>query len=296
MKPVDLSDRPGDRVPAGGARRPVAAADRGPCAARARRVSVAGLLLGSPLSAGLLTASALLVGALTAAALSGCEPTPDEGGAGAAGGGQAPGVSLAVPVPAAGRVYARLDPPAVVTESDDWDLAFEGYDVFTHGGVTAPGAGAGFGPHDQATFTAGADPSPFYTADRAGGAFTGWYAYEGSPAHVLWSRYHTYGVSAGEQRWKVQVLGYYGELGGAPVTALYRLRFAELNADGTTGETRDLGSLDATAGGGAAPADRPSACLDLAAGQVLALTPAEAAASTAWHLCLRRDAITVNGE
>src|SRR5262245_48704882 len=61
------------------------------------------------------------------------------------------GDTLAVKVPASGRAYVKLDHLSVVTPADpatsvDWDLAFEGTDVFTNSGPSGPGEGGGFGP------------------------------------------------------------------------------------------------------------------------------------------------------
>lgn len=209
------------------------------------------------------------------------------------------GAELRVPVAEAGRVFVKLGAPAVVTmqgdpkASGDWDLAFEGYDVFTNGGVSGGGRGGAFGPLDAVTFLDDKAPNvPFVTADRAGGAFLEWYAYDGS-THALYTRYHVYGVREGTRTWKVQVLGYYGERDGAVVPALYRVRWAEVRADGL-GPTQEATGLDGTAGGAKAPATEPSECLDLDGARTM-LTPAAAAASTAWHLCFRRAAISVNG-
>ncbi len=272
------------------------------------RIPLAGLLMSSAASAMVLAGGAALVGALTAVVLTGCEDAPAANGSGGAGpggssaaaagsggSGQIGGEELLVDV-STGRVQVKLAPPSVVASGDDWDLAFEGLDVFTNSGPSGPGAGSGFGPLDPGVFEAGTDPGvPFTTPDRAGGAFLDWYLYEGAPAHVLWSRYHVHAVGKGERRWKVQLLGYYGNLDGEPVAGLYRLRYAELTADGV-GPTREIASIDATAGGVGGPATAPSACLDLASGTVTALAPTEAATRTDWDLCMRRDVVTVNGE
>src|SRR6185436_9309533 len=62
------------------------------------------------------------------------------------------------------------------------------------------------------------------------------------------------------------------------------------------GPATQLAAVDATAGGSGAPETEPSACLNLDTGVQLPLTPAEAAASTDWHLCFRRALVSVNGE
>ena len=206
---------------------------------------------------------------------------------------------LDVPVPASGRVYVSLAKPAVVVPSGDpkssaeWDLAFEGYGVYTNSGVSGAGQGGAFGPLDLTSFLGSTAPSvPFITADKAGGAFLDWYAYDGS-AHALYSRFHVYGVKNGARLWKVQILTYYGVVNNAPTSALYQVRYAELSAG--VGATQQL-NIDGTAGGLAGTGSAPSGCLDLASGSVSMLTVSAAQTSSAWDLCFRRDAIGVNGE
>jgi len=223
----------------------------------------------------------------------------------AAGGGRAAifesGAMLRVAVPETGRVFIRLSTASIVTFADDaktsvdWDLALEGFDVFTNGGVSGAGEGAAFGPLDALEFLGDVAPEvPFLTEDKTGGAFLDWYAYD-STSHALFSRYHVFGVQDGDRRWKVQVIGYCGERDGAVISALYRLRYAEVSP-GRAGTMRELAGVDGTAGGAAAPRTAPSECLDLGTDTRTMLTPDEAQQSSAWHLCFRRASIMVNGE
>ena len=208
------------------------------------------------------------------------------------------GTALDVEVDATAKTYVRLDPPSIVAAdraaSSDWDLAFTGYNVYTNSGPSGPGAGAAFGPLDASTFLLDEAPTglPFLAADKTGGAFLGWYFYDGN-THYLWSRLHTFGVKDGERLWKVQVVTYYGERNGGPVSALYKVRYAELT-DAGVGPVQSL-LLDGTAGGTSAPPTAKSGCVDLGTGEQSSLTITEAAASSAWHLCARRDTISVNG-
>lgn len=212
------------------------------------------------------------------------------------------GAEVRVPVPDDGRVFVNLTSASVVTVDGDpaasraWDLAFEGFDVFTNSGASGQGSGGVFGPLDAMVFATGELPDvPFYFADKPGGAFLDWYAYDGT-AHALYSRFHVYGVREEDRLFKVQVLGYYGERDGAPNPALYKIRYAELAADGSTLETRELENLDATAGGTSGSDDVAAECVELKSGQRTMLTVAEARASKAWSLCFRRDRVSVNGE
>lgn len=196
--------------------------------------------------------------------------------------------------------FVELSAPAVVEVQDEgraslaWDLALRGREVFTNGGISGPGNGAGFGPLTAPTFLSDTAPDvPILLKDRAGGAFVDWYDY-GGEEHQLFSRYHVYGLRDGERYFKVQILSYYGERLGAPLSALYRVRYAEVLA-GEAGETQEIGGIDATAGNDAADDSQSSACLNLDTQRVSALTPAQAADHDDWHLCFRREAIAVNG-
>lgn len=239
----------------------------------------------------------LLIGLLAALATAACDDSaaskPDAGTTppdGAAASFDS-GTELKIPVGETGRTYIKLSPPSIATEAD-WDLAFEGFDVFTNSGASGTGKAAAFGPLDAVTFLGDTSPQvPFLTEDKTGGAFLDWYSYEGE-SHALWSRYHVYGVRDGERTFKVQVLGYYGQRDGAAISALYKVRYAEIGG-GAAEQTIDL---DGTAGGTAAPDSSPSECLDLGTGARTMLTPDAARASSAWHLCFRRSSISVNGE
>jgi hypothetical protein len=211
------------------------------------------------------------------------------------------GIEICVEVPEQGRAFVDLDaaravaPPGDGRGSTEWDLAFSGWDVFTNSGPSGDGNGGAFGPLDDLVFLSDSAPSvPFLDPDETAGAFRDWYDYEGG-THILWSRYHVYGVRSGTQLFKLQVLGYYGEISGTPVSAVYRVRYAAVDAAGS-GPTTVVDALDATAGGTSADPTKPSACLKLATGEKPSLPPDAARVSTDWDLCLRRDNIAVNGE
>lgn len=211
------------------------------------------------------------------------------------------GEELRVPVGEGVRAYVKLgSPPSIVTPADaktdkGWDLAFEGADVYTNSGPSGSGTGGSFGPLDGLTFLGDTAPQvPFIAADSTGGAFLRWWFYDGTN-HALYSRFHVYGVKDGDKQYKVQVLGYYGEEAGAPVSARYRVRWAEITAGGV-GQVQDVADIDGTAGGTQTTSDTPSECLDLGTGARTSLTSAQARESTAWHVCFRRQDISVNGE
>lgn len=209
-----------------------------------------------------------------------------------------PGAALVVEVRGDTPTYVELlTPSELETEADEppskWDLVFRGLQIFTNGGSSGKGVGAAFGPGDPLDFLFTDAPDvPFLRSDRAGGAFLNWYVYQGA-GHSLWSRAHVYGVMSGERYWKLQILGYYGERLGAPTSALYQLRYASVG-QGQAGDTVAVEDLDAIAGGTIEDEAEPSGCLNLDTGERLALTPNEASERDDWHLCFRRDAVSVN--
>lgn len=240
---------------------------------------------------------------LAAALATGCDDTGPSGAGGSGGGTTtttdvdpfASGTPMDVTVPESGRVFVDLDSLAVVDQAAAWELAFEGNGVFTNGGESGTGQGKAFGPIDPVDYLSDEIPYyPFLIEDEPGGAFADWYAYDGA-AHVLYGRYHVFGVRRAGTLYKVQVLGFYGDVQGAPVAAIYSLRYAPVT-DAGPGTTTTLEGIDATAGGSMGTEADPSACLTLATGDSTPLLPAEAVASPDWDLCFRRAAISVNGE
>ncbi len=134
--------------------------------------------------------------------------------------------SVALSVDPDHRTFVELATPSVVDLEGDgetsiaWDIALQGRDVFTNGGISGPGDSSAFGPLSAPTFLSDTAPDvPLLLKDRAGGALIDWYDYDGD-THQLFSRYHVYGLRDGERLFKLQVLGYYGEQLGAPVAAL----------------------------------------------------------------------------
>lgn len=227
---------------------------------------------------------------LLGAALSGCgsepvdsvgEPTPPPD--------PANGIALSVDVGASERVFVDLAGPKVVSAASAvWDIAFEGYEIFTNGGVSGTGAAAAFGPLGAPVFLSDTAPEMPLSEDEAGGAFLRWYAYDSSE-HVLLSRFHTYGIRDGGSFYKVQITSYYGLENGALASARYQLRTGTVGPGGA-GTTRTIAGLNASGTDSGA-----SECLNLESGVRTALTVEEAMLDDQWHLCFRRDAISVNG-
>jgi hypothetical protein len=248
-----------------------------------------------------------LAGALGLCAALGCTSSAVNEGdnaAGAAGAGASgdgvEGSGLRLTVGPDGRTFVELATPAVADvagvgdDSIAWDLALQGRDIFINGGVSGPGSSKAFGPLSAPTYLSDTAPdAPLLLEDRAGGALLDWYVYVGA-SHQLLSRYHVYGLRDGDRLFKLQVLSYYGGLLGEPVSAQYRVRYAEVT-DAGSGEAHDVAGIDGSAGGSQSDDGQPSGCLNLDTEAVSALTPAKAAKSDAWHLCFRREGIAING-
>ncbi|HLM71947.1 MAG TPA: HmuY family protein, partial [Polyangiaceae bacterium] len=68
---------------------------------------------------------------------------------------------LELDVPSSGRAFVELTTPAVVAVDGDgstssaWDMAFEGYSVFTNSGLSGPGEAGALGPYAPAIFDTG---------------------------------------------------------------------------------------------------------------------------------------------
>ncbi|MCB9588071.1 MAG: HmuY family protein [Polyangiaceae bacterium] len=177
----------------------------------------------------------------------------------------------------------------------EWDLHFNGVDLFTNSGASGEGLGGAFGPLAWEVYFAQEYPEvPFIFTDEPSGAVGDWYAYDGT-THALYSRFHTYGIRSGGDLFKLQVLSYYGEVQGAPVSAVYSVRYAKVEPQHNHA-VQVIESLDGTAGWPNVSDAQPSGCLRLSDGAVLGLTPAEARQRGDWDLCFRRDNISVNGD
>lgn len=192
-------------------------------------------------------------------------------------------------------VWVNLSDRAEVDEAGAWDLRFEQADIYTNSGVSGSGEGGAFGPYpiDQ-YFESGYPEVPFIMKDKFAGAFGTWYNYDLMGGHILYSNFYTYGIISGGKYYKLQVLSYYGSVGGAPVSAVYSIRYANVSAQGS-GTVQVVENLDGTVGGTSGSGENKGTCIKLDSGQKLELTASEAQASSAWDLCFNRTAISVNG-
>ena len=141
--------------------------------------------------------------------------------------------------------------PADPSTSTDWDLHFSGYVIRLNGGISGPGQGGAFPAYqtDQ-TFEDIAEAMGFgYFADKSGSAFSSdtgeWYSYD-STTHVLSTRNHVYVIDTGEGFYKMQLISYYREVEGSPVSGFITFRWRPLTDEpGTAIQSSSWGQIKA---------------------------------------------------
>ena len=162
--------------------------------------------------------------------------------------------SATVEVSGGQEVYFNLDSgeqvsPADPANSMDWDLHFSGYVIRMNGGISGPGEGGAFPAYETGlTFEEIEEAIGFgYFADRAGSAFSNdggeWYSYDGD-THILSTRNHVYVIDTGEGFYKMQLLNFYREVEGSPVSGFITFRWRPLTEDsGTAVQATSWGRL-----------------------------------------------------
>lgn len=139
-----------------------------------------------------------------------------------------------------GPVYVDFSAGATTTPTDprnstDWDLAFVNYEIHQNATVFGIGAcGAYEVWQDQA------DPTSFdetqvaptqpqaYFADQFGSVMSEWYNYDGN-THTLTSKNHVYVIRDGGHHYKLQIIAYYADINGTPVSGWYTFRWLALD-------------------------------------------------------------------
>ena len=162
--------------------------------------------------------------------------------------------SATVEVSGGGEAYFSLDSGEQVTPADpagsmDWDLHFSGYVIRLNGGISGPGEGGAFPAYETGqTFEEIEEAMGFgYFPDKAGSAFSGdsgeWYSYD-SDTHILTTRNHVYVIDTGEGFYKMQLLNFYREVEGSPVSGFITFRWRPLIEDpGTAVQSTSWGRL-----------------------------------------------------
>lgn len=182
----------------------------------------------------------------------------------------------------------------------DWDLMFDvdvarrAFNIWTNGGVrgAADGKGASFGPlarqeYDQ--FPRG-EVIPGWFPDFYGGVFADftWYDYDVYGSHDITVNGRVYVIDTGANKFKVQLVSYYGP-GGA--SAMVTMRYAKLGE----AEHKEV-TLDATAGGfGANDPRSRAAYFDFDSDTVVDISDEDAKANAVWDISVKRYEVKLNG-
>ena len=123
--------------------------------------------------------------------------------------------------------------PADPAHSLDWDLEFSNFSIAQNSGPSGSGQVAEFDafttlgdPTDIDAFTEQPVGAPFFT-DIPGSALTDWYDYN-EQTHQLSSKNHVYLIRQGDRLYKMKILGYYADVQGVPVSAIYTFIWNEL--------------------------------------------------------------------
>ncbi len=122
--------------------------------------------------------------------------------------------------------------PTEPASSTDWDIAFSGYSIRINGGLSGPGQASALPAFQMGvTFeelTTANELGGHYFADRAGSAFSTaageWYSYD-SGTHLLSTQNHVYLIDTATGLYKMQILNYYRELEGTPVSGFITFRW-----------------------------------------------------------------------
>ena len=137
-------------------------------------------------------------------------------------------------------VYVDFSAGAVTTPSDpmnsnDWDLEFTNYDVHQNNTIFGHGTAGTY-----EVWRAQTDPTNFnetpsapvepqaYFPDQLGSIMTNWYDYDGN-THILTSKNHVYVIRHAGHHYKLQLMSYYKDIGGTPVSGYYTFRWLPLD-------------------------------------------------------------------
>ncbi|HOP06397.1 MAG TPA: HmuY family protein [candidate division Zixibacteria bacterium] len=123
--------------------------------------------------------------------------------------------------------------PADPSTSTDWDIAFHSYDLMQNSGPNGPGDCAAFlawgeldDPTDIEGFMSQPSSAPMFP-DIPSSALTDWYNYDGN-THRLTSKGHVYLVKTAGAVYKIEILSYYTNVSGTPVSGHYTFQWEQL--------------------------------------------------------------------
>lgn len=106
-----------------------------------------------------------------------------------------------------------------VSDEENWDLRFEGFEVRVNGGVSGSGEAAAVlaGTHFDDTPPATEVEESVFAADQYGGVFDEhrWYRYNLEGRHQIWPTFNVYLIRVGDTVYKLQLTSYYRPSDGA---------------------------------------------------------------------------------
>jgi hypothetical protein len=125
--------------------------------------------------------------------------------------------------------------PADPRSSTDWDLEFTNYEVHQNATIFGPGQCGTYevwreqtdSTNFNETSTAPTAPQAYF-ADNLGSVMANWYDYDGN-SHILSSKNHVYAIRSGGHNYKLQIVTYYKDISGTPVSGWYTFRWAALD-------------------------------------------------------------------
>jgi len=173
--------------------------------------------------------------------------------------------------------------------SKEWDLKFENWFIFTNGGISGKNAGGGvYMKADHYDEISAVNVPGMVFTDNLGSVFDNWYDADMTDTFTISTKGFVYLVKKGEKTYKVSVVSYYGEAQGSPVSAVYTIKFADLDAPE---KVQTVENINATAGGTEAKGD--GAYFSFENG-ILDLTDKAAGDSTEWDMKFKRFNINLN--
>jgi len=138
-----------------------------------------------------------------------------------------------------GPIYVDFSAGTTTNPSDprnslDWDLEFVNYEIHQNATIFGIGACGTYEVWQDQTDATDFSETPeaptapqAYFADQFGSVMTDWYNYDEN-THVLTSKNHVYAIRNDGHYYKLQVITYYRDIGGNPLSAYYTFRWLEL--------------------------------------------------------------------
>lgn len=174
-------------------------------------------------------------------------------------------------------------------QKNTWDIRLSGWNIFTNGGISGEHSGGGVSYNGSSYGEIETSDVPgMALRDSYGSVFDNWFETD-MTAFTLSSKGDVYLVRSRSETYKVSILSYYGEALGAPVSAIFTIRYANIK---TPTEIFVVEHINATAGGTLAKGD--GAYFSFSNGILKEMTDGESKSSQEWDLRFKRYNIHLN--